>query len=167
MFLKLVKTAFVAKIISKLFTKNSECHLSFLQRTSVSIVNNEDRNRLNLSLYSLNILFKLHFVLVVTFVKIEKWKKSSKENPLFLGKNLHINSFSFFSVTKEHKSSTKIVLRCRSYGLESKQTHTKLNPFVWFKSFFLSFFHLVRLTKGLNALMSQHTKDYNDVKRKL
>jgi hypothetical protein len=41
-------------------------------------MNNESQNLLNLPLYSLNILFKLHFVLVVKLEEIEKERMDEK-----------------------------------------------------------------------------------------
>jgi hypothetical protein len=87
-------------------------------------------------------------------------EKSSEENPHLQRRreNLHINSF--LLVTKEHKSSTKFS-SLQKLWTRRKQIHTKLNPFVWFKSF-APFFHLVHSTKGLDALKPRHTKDSND-----
>lgn len=74
-------------------------------------------------------------------------------------RNLHINSL--FLVTKEHKSSAKF-FSLQKLWTRRKQIHTKLNPFVWFKSILPTPSHLVYSTKGLNALKPCHTKDRND-----
>lgn len=80
-------------------------------------------------------------------------------------RNLHLN-FPFPLLTKEHKSSRKVFLLVEEI-MELDGRHTKLNPFVWFKSFSVFFlFSCNKRFQSIDAWATAKEKGTNDTKMK-